>query len=113
MITEEVKQYIEEHKLCSENLFNDCESFLELLFAQGGCVDAVLWFEHVLISEQKNSLGAGGYIDKANPEYMYAETNIYESEMKNKSIADVKEYIKSIIKKYPNNKLVPSFYIVD
>lgn len=113
MITDKVKQYIEDNKLCSENLFRDWESFLELLFDQGGCVEAVLWFEYVLISEQKNSLGGGGYIDKVNPKYMFAETHLYESEMENKSIIEIKEYIKSIVENYPKNNLVPSFYIVE
>ncbi len=113
MITDKVKQYIEDNKLCSENLFRDWESFLELLFDQGSCVEAVLWFEYVLISEQKNSLGGGGYIDKVNPKYMFAETHLYESEMENKSIIDIKEYIKSIVENYPKNNLVPSFYIVE
>lgn len=113
MITDKVKQYIEENKLCSENLFHDWESFLKLLFDQGGCVEAVLWFEYVLISEQKNSLGGGGYIDKVNPKYMFAETHIFENGMENRSFAEIKEYIKSTVENYPDNKLVPSFYIAD
>ena len=113
MITEKVKQYIEENKLCSENIFYDWEAFLELLFAQGCRVESILWFEYVLVSEQRNSLGGGGYIDKTNPDYMYAETCIYKDNMENMLLWDIKEYIQSIIASYPNNKLLPSFDIVN
>lgn len=112
MITEKVKQYIEAHKLCSENLFYDWEQFLELLFAQGGKVAAILWFEHILITEQVNSLGGGGYRDQENPDYMFAETYIFDSNMENKSLSDIKEYIQSILASYPNHKLLPSFFII-
>ena len=112
MITDVVKQYIDEHKVCSDILFNNWEEFLKLLFSEGGCVESILWFEYVLISEQKNSLGGGGYVDKDNSDYMYAETFICQNNMEDKSIEEVDEYIKSIISYYPNHKLIPSFYIV-
>ncbi len=88
------------------------KTFVELLFAQGGCVESILWFEYVRVSEQKNSLGGGGYIDKTNPLYMYAETYIYKDKMENMPLSDIKEYIQSIIASYPNNKLFPAFDIV-
>ena len=34
MITAKVKQYIEDNRLCSENMFCDWEEFPELLFSQ-------------------------------------------------------------------------------
>ena len=46
VITEKVKQYIEANMLCRENLFYDWEHFLELLFAESGKVESILWFEH-------------------------------------------------------------------
>ena len=110
---EKVKQYIEENKLCSENIVNDWEAFLELVFAQGCRVESILWFEYVLVSEQKNSLGGGGYIDETNSEYMYSETYIYKDKMENMLLSDVKEYIQSILLSYPNNNLLPSFDIVN
>ena len=110
MTTERVKQYIEENKVCSEILFHDWTDFLELLFTEGGHIEAILWFEHVLISEQKNSLGAGGYRDKNNPNYMYAETYIYQEKMEDKTLAEVKEHIQSILSDHPNRTLVPSFF---
>lgn len=92
-------------------MFCNWDDFLELLYSQGGYVEAILWFEHVLVSEQKNSLGGGGYIDKTNSDYMYAETSIYKDKMGNMLLSDIQEYIQSIIMIYPNNKLLPSFYI--
>lgn len=110
MLTQKVTKYIDEHKLCSEYLFDDWSTFLELLYAQGGCVASILWFERVRIIEQKNSLGAGGYRDKNNSEYMYAETHIYEENLASKSLSEVKSYIQSVLAAYPNNVLVPSFH---
>ena len=112
MITNTVIQYIEEHKLCFDYLFADWSEFLKLLYDQGGCVESILWFEHVLITEQKNSLGSGGYIDKNNVEYMYAETYLGNNDLKNKTLEEVNEYIESVISAYPNHKLLPSFDIV-
>ncbi len=112
MITEKVKQYIDANKLCRENLFYDWEQFLELLFAEGGKVEAILWFEHILISEQVNSLGGGGYSDQENPDYMFAETHIFDSNMEDKTLPDIKKYVQAILASYPNNKLLPSFFII-
>ena len=110
-MTPRLKAYIEDNKLCSEYLFADWEEFLELLFTEGGYVESILWFEYIKISEQKQSLGSGGYKDKSTPDYMYAETQIFDKDFEHKSLYEMKEYIKSVIEKYPNNKLMPSFYI--
>lgn len=112
-MTSTMNAYIEEHKLCSDYLFPDWEEFLELLYAEKGCVESILWFEYVKISEQRNSLGSGGYKDKSNPDYMYAETQIFEEGLEDKSVYEIKEYINSVIENYPNNKLIPSFFIVE
>ena len=111
MLTKDVLDYIDKHKLCSDCIFANWKEFLELLYSQGGYVEAILWFEYVRVDEQINSLGGGGYKDTANPEYMYAETHIYENDIKNKSLSEVKEYIESVIASYPQNSLFPSFFI--
>ncbi len=99
--------------MCSEYLFTDWKEFLDLLYAQGGSVESILWFEYIKISEQKKSIGAGGYKDKFHPDYMYAETQIFEKDLEHKSIYEIKEYIKSVFEEYPNNKLMPLFYITE
>jgi hypothetical protein len=106
-----LKTYIEDNKLCLDYLFADWEEFLEILYTEGGCVESILWFEYIKINKHKQSIGSGGYKDKSNPEYMYAETQIFDEDFENKSLYEIKEYIKSIIENYPNNKLMPSFYI--
>ena len=108
-----LKEYIELNKLCSEYLFADWLGFLTVLYENNGRVEAILWFEHILICRQKESLGAGGYLDKQNPEYMYAETQIYENGFEKKSFEEVKDYILATLKKYPGNNLVPAFYITE
>ena len=81
-----ITTYIEKNKVCSDLIFRNWSEFLELLFECGGFVNEILWFEYVLIDKQKYSLGGGGYVDKANPEYMWAETMIYDKYLKHYSL---------------------------
>ena len=113
MLSKDVLEYIEKHKLCADYIFPDWKEFLELLYSQGSCVEAILWFEHVRIDEQINSLGCGGYKDTTNPEYMYAETYIHKDCLKNKTLSEIEEYIESVIAFYPHNHLMPSFFITE
>ncbi len=113
MLTEKVKAYIRNHQLCPEYLFDDWAKFLELLYAEDGCVESILWFEYVRIVDRKDSLGGGGYRDKTNPEYMYAETCLYEDNMEGKSLSELKKQIESTLISYPSNKLIPAFYIAE
>jgi hypothetical protein len=113
MLTRKVKNYIRNHQLCPEYLFDDWAKFLELLYEEGGCVESILWFEYVRIVDQKDSLGSGGYRDKINPEYMYAETFLNEDNMESKTLSEVKKQIESTLISYPKNKLFPAFHIAE
>ena len=105
-----LEKYIEQNKVCSDLIFRDWNEFLDLLFDNGGTVNEILWFEYVLKEKQQDSLGSGGYIDKANPEYMWAETMIYDKALGTKSLAEIKEHIASTIKLYKPHILVPCFF---
>ncbi len=59
MISKKVKEYISEHSFCSEYLFKDWESFLDLLYAEDGRVSSILWWDHCMKSQQSNSVGSG------------------------------------------------------
>lgn len=76
MTNEMVKKFIEEHSFCPELLFRDWEPFLDLLYAEGGAVSAICWWDRCRKSELHESVGAGGYADPDDPEYMYAETQL-------------------------------------
>ena len=110
MITQTVKDYIALHRLCPDNLFADWECFADLLYAQGGCVSYILWFEHVAIAGQTASLGHGGYVDPQNDKYMYAETDIQRREMETLTLPQVKQYIRATIAAYPGHRLLPAFF---
>ena len=99
-MTKILEEYIENKKVCSEYLFQDWREFLEVLYSQGGHIESILWFEHIKISEQKKSLGTGGYIDNFNQDYMYAETNFFEHGFDNKSLCEINDHIKLFIAKY-------------
>lgn len=118
MISQKVKKYIDEHSFCSEYLFKDWELFLDLLYAEGGGISAILWWDYCKVSQQHESIGSGGYKDPENPEYMFAETQLYEDGFDTKSLDEVKEYIikiKNSTISYNNTyisfNLVPSFYL--
>lgn len=51
---------------------------MEILFANNGVVSMIVWFDYCKIDNQSESLGAAGYIDKRDNDYMRAETQIYE-----------------------------------
>ena len=105
-----LKEYILQNQTCSEMLFRDWDRFLEVLFECGGCVKEILWFEYVLVSEQSASLGAGGYRDASNPEYMWAETMMIEKGLEQRSLTEIRQYIRNTIKDYKPHQLVPCFF---
>ncbi|MBO4697191.1 MAG: hypothetical protein J5643_07940 [Lachnospiraceae bacterium] len=113
MMCRDVEKYIEEHAFCSELIFRDWEEFLNILYANGRNVSAVLWWDYCRIEKQADSLGSGGYKDPKNPGYMYAETQFYEDGFETMTLPEILEYIQSMRAKYPDADLVPSFYLVN
>lgn len=118
MPSQKVKKYIEEHSFCSEYLFRDWEAFLDILYAEGGRVSSILWWDHCKKAEQRYSVGSGGYGDPDNPEYMYAETQLFKEGLETKTVEEIKEYITREKEagfrygsKYRSHDLVPSFYL--
>ena len=105
-----LEKYIEEKRVCSDLIFRNWSEFIELLFASGGFVDEILWFEYVLIDKQQDSLGGGGYGDKDNPEYMWAETMIYDKNLKHCSLEEIKSHIEKTVEKYKPHDLIPCFF---
>lgn len=120
MISKKVQAYIEEHSFCSEYLFKDWEAFLDLLYEEGGRVSSILWWDHCRKDLQHASIGSGGYTDPDDPEWMYAETWLYEDGFEERSLEDIKAYIQGIREedlilgdKYIIFDLVPSFYLAE
>ena len=118
MISNKLKSYITEHCFCSEYLFKDWESFLDILYAEGARVTSVMWWDHCNKSEQDLSAGSGGYVDPENPEYIYTETQLFKDGLETYTLDEIKEYIqkqrKSCIQyghRYVSHDLVPSFYL--
>ena len=71
MINKRIQDYIDDHAFCSEYLFKDWESFLDLLYAEGGRISSILWWDHCKKSQLHESVGSGGYRDPNNAEYIY------------------------------------------
>jgi len=109
-MNKQIKQYIEQNQACDDLIFRDWNDFLELLFSCGGAVKEILWFEYILIANHTNSLGGGGYRDIKNPDYMWAETMIYDKELEGKSLSEIKKHIESTINSYKPHALVPCFF---
>ena len=122
MMSKKIKAYIEEHTICNENIFKDWETFLDLIYSEGGAIFGIQWYDYVKISDQDKSVGGGGYRDPDNPDYMFAETMLYEGGFENKSLDEIKQHItrvrtEGIHYEYPNSlisyDLIPAFDICE
>ena len=69
----------------------------------------IIWYEYCRINEQR--IGMGGYIDEEKRGYMWAETDIYEENLQQKSMTEISKYISEIRSKYADYDLYPEFYI--
>lgn len=105
-----IANFIDQNSVCSELLFPNWHEFLTLLFSCNGHISSIVWFEYVEIIKQKDSLGGGGYKDLKNPDYMWAETAIFDDNLKKKSLSELVEHIQFTINKHHPHHLVPCFY---
>ncbi len=55
-MNEKIQKYIDEHTFCSEYLFKDWESFLDLLYTEYGCISSILWWDHCRKSQLRESV---------------------------------------------------------
>ena len=115
-----MKKYIAENTFCSEYLFKNWDSFLDVLYSEGGRVSSILWWDHCKKTMQNMSAGSGGYSDPDDSEYMYAETQFYEDGLETKSLEEIKHHISErrtagliLGDKYFSFDLVPSFYLAE
>ena len=120
MISQRIQNYIDNHAFCSEYLFKDWESFLDLLYAEGGRISSILWWDHCMKSQQRESVGSGGFRDPENDEFIYAETQLYKEGLETNTLDEIKEYINQerntgfqYGNKYRSHDLVPSFNLAD
>lgn len=104
-------KYIRQNRVCAENIFRDWREFLSVLYESNDRVDMIVWFDFIKISEQSESLGGGGYRDTQNPDYMWAETPLFEVGLDDKPLEYIAEYIDSVMSEYANHDLYPAFYI--
>ena len=120
MINERIQNYINDHVFCSEYLFKDWESFLDLLYAEGGRISSILWWDHCRKIQQRESVGSGGQKDPENEEFIYAETQLYKEGLETYTLDEIKEYINQERKtgfqfgnRYKSHELIPSFNLAD
>ena len=109
---QKLEAFINENRVCSDLIFRDWRAFLNTLFACGGAVGEILWFEYVAIDSQGESLGGGGYVDLSDSGYMWAETMILDENLGDKSLLEITKHIELTIESYLPHKLVPCFWEV-
>ena len=65
-MNDEIKKYIQEHKVLKSNtlIFRDWEEFLHKLYLNNGRIEMIIWYEYCRINEQQ--IGMGGYKDTVN-----------------------------------------------
>ena len=110
-MNDEIKKYIQEHKVLKSNtlIFRDWEEFLHELYLNNGRIEMIIWYEYCRINEQQ--IGMGGYKDTVNHGYMWAETHFYKTDIQDKSLNEVIEYINQMRDKYSRYNLYPEFYL--
>lgn len=120
MISERLQKYIDDHTFCSEYLFKDWKSFLDLLYAEGSRISSIHWWDHCTKKQLRESVGSGGYKDPENDEFVYAETQLYKEGLETHTPEEIKEYIEHERKagfrygnRYRSHDLVPSFDLTD
>ena len=120
MITQNLQNYIDDYAFCSEYLFKDWESFLDLIYTEGGCISSILWWDHCRKSQLRESIGSGGFKDPENDEFIYAETQLSKEDLETYTLDEIKDYINQERKivfrygsKYSSHDLVPSFIVAD
>ena len=71
-------------------------------------------------SQQRESVGSGGFRDPENDEFIYAETQLYKEGLETNTLDEIKEYINQerntgfqYGNKYRSHDLVPSFNLAD
>lgn len=106
-----VEQYIQKYKIskCNALIFRDWEKFLHILYRNNGRVEMIIWYEYCMINEQQ--IGMGGYTDSENKDFMWAETRLFETDLQEKSMNEILEYILKVKKEYSNIDLYPEFYL--
>ena len=120
MINHRVQKYIDDHSFCSEYLFKDWESFLDLFYAEGGQISSILWWDHCAKDQLKESVGSGRYKDPDNDGFIYAETQLCMEGLEKCTLDEIKEYINHeretgfrYNNKYRSHDLIPSFHLAD
>ena len=109
-MNQKLRDYIEQHKACSDLIFRNWHGFLDVLFSCGGSVREILWFEYVPVSMQAQSLGHGGYADAENVAYMWAETLLHDKNLEHMDLVELSEHIDCTIRKHLPHILVPCFF---
>ena len=106
-----IEQYIKNNKVSESNalIFRNWKDFLHILFQNNGQVKMIIWYEYCKINEQQ--IGMGGYIDSENQGFMWAETQFFKTDMQEKSLDEILDYISETRQEYSKYDLYPEFYI--
>ena len=107
----DLDQYIQTYKISKSNalIFRDWKQFLHILYQNNRRVKMIIWYEYCRINEQQ--IGMGGYIDTENQGFMWAETQLFETDLQEKTLNDLLAYMSEICNQYSNYNLHPEFYI--
>ena len=94
-----IEQYIQNNKIKANALiFRNWKDFLRILYQNDGRVEMIIWYEYCRINEQQ--IGMGGYIDTENKGFMWAETQLLETDLQDKSCNEILDYISKIREEY-------------
>jgi len=108
-----IEQYIQNNNIPKTNalIFRNWKNFLHILYQNNCRVEIIVWYEYCRINEQQ--IGMGGYIDTENKGFMWAETQLFETDLQDKSYNEILDYISKMRNKYSKYDLYPEFYLLN
>lgn len=116
-MNEALNRFIGEHSVCPDRqpplmIFRteaEQKELLRLVYASGGRVGFVVWYEYCRVGEQK--IGMGGYADPFSEGFMWAETQIPCADLDKTPLDGLLAYMEAVRQEYTGYQLVPEFYI--
>lgn len=115
MLNEAIKQYLEAHgvqKIGTEEFIVDNPLEYINLISNSDCyICKMLWWEHIEIEKQKQSMGGGGAVDSHDKRFMYSEVYYLSKNFSENDSELCRAYLLETPKMYQDHNLVPSFVI--
>ena len=111
----DIIKYLEAHAVekISENEFivDNPTEFVNIISDSDYYIQKMIWWDHIGIKNQKQSLGGGGPIDSKDNGFMYSEIYYISKKFSANENELCRKYLLEIPKKHTGHQLIPSFSV--